>query len=260
MLQTRITIAEKETIGLAWWRLVLDGSDLAAQLTPGQFLLVRCADLVACYLRRPLYPAPLNEGRLELLLRPDPDPGLAWLSTRQPGDELDVIGPLGQGFPMPDYTRNLLLVSDNQTLSSLLGQMHRAISAGKSVTLLLGGGRAAALYPVDWLPPAVEVQLATLDGSVGHRGPVTALLRDLLRWADMVCAVGSTALYRALKDQVASIRLPGEGGFLYGQVSAGMLPCGVGACLACTVAATDGVRLTCVDGPVFDLMSLDLAE
>ena len=70
-----------------WWRLVLDGPELVTHLIPGQFLLVRCADPFAVYLRRPIFPAPLQKGQLELLLRPEPDPGLAWLSTRQPGDE-----------------------------------------------------------------------------------------------------------------------------------------------------------------------------
>jgi dihydroorotate dehydrogenase electron transfer subunit len=260
VLQTRVIIVERETIGPAWWRLVLDGPELAAQLTPGQFLLVRCADPFTSYLRRPIFPEPLNDGQLELLLRPTPDPGLAWLSTRQVGDELDVIGPLGQGYPLSSYVRNLLLVSDGQALSPLLGQMNRAVQAGLSATLLLGGQRAAALYPLDRLPPAVEVQLATLDGSAGHRGPLTALLPDLLCWADGVCAVGSISLYRALKDQVAAVRLSGEAGFLYGLVVEGLLPCGVGACLACTVPAIDGLRLTCVDGPIFDLMPLDFTE
>ena len=260
MKQTLVTIAQKETIGPAWWRLVLDGPELAAHLTPGQFLLLRCADPFTTYLRRPIFPAPLEKGQLELLLRPEPDPGLAWLSTRQPGDELDVIGPLGRGFPTPEQARNLLLVSDGQALSPLLGRMNRAVAAGLAVTLLLGGQRAAALYPLDRLPPAVEVQLSTLDGSAGHRGPLTALLPDLLRWADAVCAVGSTALYRALKNGVAAVRLPDETGFLYGLVAEGLLPCGVGTCLACTVPAADGWWLACADGPVFDLMTLDLAE
>ena len=109
----------------------------------------------------------------------DPDPGLAWLSARQLGDELDVIGPLGRGFPLVDHTRNLLLISDSQTLDPLLGQMNLAVQAGKSVTLALGGSRTGTLFPVDRLPSAVEVQFATLDGSMGHRGPVSELLPDL---------------------------------------------------------------------------------
>ncbi len=258
MLQTRVTIIAKETIAPAWWQLAIAAPELAPRLQPGQFLLVRCADPFSCYLRRPIFPARLNDEQLSLLIRPDPDPGLAWLSARQPGEVLDVIGPLGQSFPMPAHIRHLLLVANGQAISPLLGQMSLAVQAGISVTLALGGSRGGTLFPVERLPAVVEVQYASLDGSLGRRGLVSDLLPDLLPWADCACAVGSTALYRTLKSQVAQFRLPGEPDFLYGLISGGLLPCGVGACLACTVETLAGPKLRCVDGPVFDLMTVDL--
>lgn len=256
MRQTELIIIDKETIAPAWWRLTLAAQELAPQLLPGQFLLARCADYFTCYLRRPIFPFLLDQDRLGLLLRPGPDLGLAWLAARQPGDKLDVIGPLGAGFPLPDHTGNLVLASDTQSIGPLLGQMRRAMDAGISVTLALGGSRAAALYPLQLLPPAVEVQLATHDGSAGHRGPLTDLLPALLRWADTVCACGTPTLYRLLINQAGQVRLGSETGFLYGLVSDGLLACGVGACLGCTIQTKAGLKLTCLDGPVFDLMDL----
>jgi dihydroorotate dehydrogenase electron transfer subunit len=190
------------------------------------------------------------------LLRPDPDSGLAWLSARQPGDTLDVIGPLGIGFPLPKGTRHLLLVSDTQDIAPLLGQMERALAAGLAVTLALGASRTSRLYPVAALPSAVEFQAATLDGSLGHRGPVTDLLPDLLRWADLACTAGSPALYRTLRRQMEQVRLRAEADFLYGLHTASWLACGVGACMSCQVNTDTGSRLACVDGPVFDLAKL----
>jgi dihydroorotate dehydrogenase electron transfer subunit len=258
VIQTQVTIVEKEIVAPAWWRLTISAPDLSPRLLPGQFLLLRCAGRFTCYLRRPIFPTPLADDGLTLLLRPDPDPGLAWLLTRKPGDKLDVIGPLGAGFPLPDTVRNLLLVSDTQALDPLLGQMRQAIDAGISVTLALGGSQASTLYPVSALPPVVEFQAATLDGSLGHRGPVTDLLPELLTWADSVCAVGSINLYRTLKVQAGKMRLKAETGFLYGLVTHNRLACGVGACLSCVLETEAGLKLTCVDGPVFDLAALDL--
>jgi len=249
---------QKETIAPAWWRLTLAAPEITTRLQPGQYLLLRCADPFICYLRRPIFPIPVDQDHLDLLIRPGPDPGRAWLATRQPEDRLDVIGPLGTGFPFDTHIRNLLLVSDSQAIGPLLGQMERAMASGVSVTLALGGSRAANLYPVGLLPPAVEVHLATRDGSLGQRGPVTDLLPDLLRWADLVCACGSSALYRTLKRQTAQIRLALQAGFLYGPVPDGLLACGVGACLGCILETRSGLKLTCVDGPVFDLMELEL--
>jgi dihydroorotate dehydrogenase electron transfer subunit len=255
VIQTQVTIVAKETIAPAWWQLIISAPDLQS-LLPGQFLLLRCADRFTCYLRRPIFPAPIDDDNLALLLRPVPDPGLAWLLTRMPGDKLDIIGPLGTGFPLLNSVRSLLLVSDGQAINPLLGQMRRAIDTGISVTLALGGSRASTLYPVSALPPVVEFQAATLDGSLGHRGPVTDLLPELLTWADSVCAVGSMNLYRTLKAQTEKVRLRAEAGFLYGLVTNTWLACGVGACLSCALETEAGLRLTCVDGPVFDLVEL----
>lgn len=256
MIQTQITVTGKEAIGPAWWRLALSAPDLSPLLLPGQFLLARCADRFFCYLRRPLFPTQHPDGELTLLVRPAADPGLAWLLARTVGDRLDVHGPLGAGFPLFSYVRNLLLVSDGQWLSPLLGQLERAVAAGLAVTLALGGSRAAALYPAAALPPLVEFQAATLDGSLGHRGPVSDLLPDLLQWADLVCAVGTAGLYRALRSQAKQARLRLERGFLYGLIADRPMACGVGACIGCTVETQAGPKLTCIDGPVFDLAEL----
>ncbi|RPJ55509.1 MAG: hypothetical protein EHM12_12075 [Dehalococcoidia bacterium] len=257
MIQTEVVIVDKATVAPAWWRLTLASPDLSPRLLPGQFLLLRCADRFTCYLRRPIFPAPVGVDHLTLLLQPDPDPGLSWLLTCMPGDRLDVIGPLGVGFPLPGAARNLLLVSDVQAIDPLLGQMSRAIEAGIAVTLALGGSRTSALYPLAALPPVVEFQAATLDGSLGHRGPVTDLLPELLAWADLVCAVGSPGLYRALKIQAEKVRFRIEVDFLYGLVAQHRLACGVGACLSCAIHTETGVKLTCTDVPVFDLTKLD---
>jgi dihydroorotate dehydrogenase electron transfer subunit len=256
-MQIQATIVHRETIAPAWWRLTIAAPALNSPLLPGQFLLLRCADRFTCYLRRPIFPIPKDNHQFDLLLRPDPDPGLAWLATRVPGDALDVLGPLGTGFPLHKGGRNLLLVSDVPVMGPLLGHMERAVAAGMAVTLALGGSRATALYPVAALPPEVEFQAATLDGSLGYRGPVTDLLPELLRWADSVCAVGSTALYRTLRQQMEQIRLRAEPDFLYGLMRDQPIACGVGACLSCALDTKTGLKLTCIDGPVIDLAELN---
>jgi dihydroorotate dehydrogenase electron transfer subunit len=258
--QAEVTIVSKETLVPGWWQLNLVAPDLSSLLVPGQFLLLRCANRFTCYLRRPVFPALVEGKLLALLLQPNPDPGLAWLLTRQPGDTLDVIGPLGTGFPLPKHIKNLLLVGDGQAIEPLLGQMKRAIDAGISVTLALGGSRVSGLYPVTALPPAVEFQAATLDGSLGHRVPVIDLVPDLLNWADMVCAVGSASLYRALQAQSEKIRLRTPAGYLFGLVTPYQMGCGVGACMSCTLETGPGLRLVCTDGPVFDLTLLEFGN
>jgi len=252
-------VRHKETIGPAWWRLTVTVPDLTSPPQPGQFLLLRCGDdWRNGYLRRPLFAAHLANDELTFLLTPQPDPGYAWLLSRQAGDTLDLLGPCGLGFPPLDAIGNLLLVGDGQTVGPLLAQLAVALAQGVSVTLALGGSRAAALYPVAALPPVVEYQAATLDGSLGRRGSVTDLTPVLLPWADAVFAVGSPGLYRTLHRQAGEYRLGLRPGYLYGLLADQLLACGVGACLSCTLATPTGLKLACLDGPVFDLTQLDL--
>ncbi|MCB0208369.1 MAG: hypothetical protein KDJ52_03540 [Anaerolineae bacterium] len=254
----QLTVTRRENLAPAWWQLTLTAPDGPLPLQPGQFLLLRCADAFTCYLRRPIFPQPETDRDFTLLIRPDPDPdpGLAWLAAQQVNDQLDVIGPFGQGFDLSEGVQNLLLISDSPDLAPLPALMTQAVDAGLSVTMALGGRRATTLYPVSALPPVVEFQAATLDGSLGHHGPVTDLLPDLLRWADRVCAVGSAHLYQTLRTQAEQIRFGLSTGFAFGLFTDVPLPCGVGSCLACARHTHAGLQLTCLNGPVFDLGEL----
>lgn len=257
MIQTQATVVQKQTIAPAWWQMELAIPDFSGPFLPGQFWLVRCGDAATYLLRRPVFPLQTGGGHFQILLRPTTDPGLAWLMSRRNGDFLDVIGPLGQGFNLPTGARNLLLVSDGPPLAPLLGVLDTALERGQSVALALGAKRAAALYPLNLLPPAVEFYAATRDGSAGNRGAVVDMLPDVLGWADTLAATGSATLFHALQQQITRVRLINQPGFAGALIAPRLLACGVGACWRCAVPTTAGPRLACTDGPVFDLARLE---
>jgi len=253
MHQTTITLVHKEKIAPAWWQYILSAPTIAPQLTPGQFLQLRCADPFLCYLRRPIFPRAVDAQHLSLLVRPDPDPGLAWLLGCPIGTIFDVIGPLGQGFPLASGVRQVGLISDEPRLSPLLGQLQRALDNELNITLVLGASQAKAIYPTAKLPLSVEIQIVTRDGSLGQKGTVREFVPALLTWADVVYAIGSTALLRYLQQQIVETRFSLTTGFLYGLPPQSLYLCGFGACLGCTVRTQTGLKRPCVDGPVFDL-------
>lgn len=256
MLQTQATVVKKQIIAPAWWQIELAVPDFSGPFAPGQFWLVRCGDAAAYLLRRPVFPLQNVTGHFRILQRPTTDPGLAWLLSRRPGDLLDVIGPLGQGFDLPAGARNLLLVSDGPPLAPLLGLLAKALERGKSVALVLGAKRAAGLYPLTLLPPAVEFYAATRDGSAGQRGAVADLLPELLGWADALAATGSASLFHAIQQRISQARVVNQPGFAHGLIAPRLLACGVGSCWGCAVPTSTGPRLACTDGPVFDLARL----
>jgi dihydroorotate dehydrogenase electron transfer subunit len=257
MKQARATVVERRTLCPALWQVRVTVPDLANTGHPGQFYLAAGPG----YLRHPLFPARLAAGELAFLVKADPDPFAAWLAARAPGDELDLIGPFGHGFDAPASRQRLLLVAESALdVGPLLSLVDLAVADGApAITLLTAATRAAGVFPLRELPPAVELRVATADGSLGQRGDVTTLLSDALPWADRVCAAGSRGLYRSLQTTGAGLRqgLPARG---FAQVLLMDVPlvCGVGACLACAVHGEQGQRLVCIEGPVFDLS--DLAE
>jgi dihydroorotate dehydrogenase electron transfer subunit len=257
MKQARATVVERRTLGPALWQIRVKTPIPAKTGRPGQFYMAAGPG----YLRHPLFPARLAAGELAFLVKADPDPFAAWLAARASGDELDLIGPFGHGFDAPAPGQRLLLVAETALdVGSLLSLVDSAAADGApAITLLTAATRAAGVFPLRELPPAVELRVATADGSLGQRGDVTTLLSDALPWADRVCAAGSRSLYRSLQVASASLRhgLPVRG-FVQVLLMDVPLVCGVGACLACAVQGERGHRLACVEGPVFDLS--DLAE
>jgi dihydroorotate dehydrogenase electron transfer subunit len=254
MAQTDTLVTDVEENG-PFVRVTLAVPALRSGLVPGRFFL---ADLGG-YLRTPLFPASLDAPRLEAggfdVLVPPSHPA----AVLRPGARVGLIGPLGQGFDVPTGTRRLLLVASSTHLPVLLPlSSQKPDSSGKpggSVALLLSASTAVELYPIQLLPPALEVHVVTADGSAGHRGSVLDLFSNLVRWADCVCIADDPALYPALAEAVRDTRV-GLGHRFAQALVAPPMACGVGACQGCAVPVARGTRLACTDGPVFDLLEL----
>jgi dihydroorotate dehydrogenase electron transfer subunit len=231
-------------------RVALAAPAIAPGLAAGRFVL---ADLGG-YLRTPLFPARLpaepEDDSFEMLVPLDHP-----VAALQPGPTVNLIGPLGCGFEVDAAARHLLLVAATAHLPPLLPLTQRGLEQERSVTLLLSTPTAAALYPIQLLPPALEVHIVTTDGSAGHGGSVLDLLPDLACWADCVCIADDPATYPALAEIVRQVRVAPGRRFAQALVTPPMV-CGVGACQGCAVEMRRGIRLACTDGPVFDLLEL----
>jgi dihydroorotate dehydrogenase electron transfer subunit len=207
----------------------------------------------------PLFPALLDQGGFEVLVAPDHP-----ANALQPGTQCRMIGPLGRGYELPDEATHILLVADIPHLPALLPLTRRRPGSversGRSTALLLSATAAEDLYPIHLLPPSLEVQIATADGSVGHAGSVLDLLPDMVGWADCLCIAADPTIYPPMAAIVREARLmpsqaAGRHRFAQALVVPPM-PCGVGACQGCAVSTHRATQLACIDGPVFDLMRL----
>ena len=219
---------------------------------PGQFLHIRVSQSFDFLLRRPLSlcKADVERNRLTVVYRAQGE-GTRRLATRGPGDLIDVLGPLGQGFPIHPQDERVLLIGGGVGVPPLLELAKQLQAAGKSVQSLIGFQTAGQLLLVEELAAYGAVKVMTDDGSAGERGLVTAALAaELCAWADRYYACGPGPMLKAVQ---AAMRSREVRGYLSLEERMG---CGIGICVGCVHAVYRDGRLTnaktCREGPVFD--------
>jgi dihydroorotate dehydrogenase electron transfer subunit len=200
--------------------------------------------------------------------------GTDWFTRLRPGDQIDLLGPLGRPFEVDPRSQHLLLIAGGLGIAGVRMLADEAIRAGRQVTLLFGAASAREVYPSTLLPDEVEYVVATDDGSLGHHGFVTELVPNYEAWADQAFACGPMPMLAALAQLAAGRRgrlgvaklgrrrgagrtdpvgSPAARRKAFLQVSMEQnMGCAVGACLGCVVMSTSGTpQRVCREGPVF---------
>jgi dihydroorotate dehydrogenase electron transfer subunit len=223
---------------------------------PGQFAMLAAAERWGAgaddrpYLPRAFSYARWREGEAWFLLE-DVGPGTNRLCELRAGDGLWALGPLGQGFTAPERDRRALLVGGGVGIAPLaIWQDALGERAAAAPCVLLGFRDRAHAEGAALLENAL---LASDDGSVGHHGLVTDLLRaELDRDANVtVYACGPAPMLEAVRALCAAREVPAQLA-----LEAGMA-CGFGACYGCVAPARKGYLRVCVDGPVVDAAQLE---
>jgi dihydroorotate dehydrogenase electron transfer subunit len=220
---------------------------------PGKFVMLGPLkeDSTDPFLNRPFSIHRLSgPDRLELLIAVV-GRGTTILGSLMPGDRLGLLGPLGNGFTLPEPSRPVVLVAGGLGVAPLFFLAEELCACGVQPRLLYGAGSVDLLVPTDGLQAqGVSVKLATDDGSAGFAGFVSELLaQELLnqeRPDAYSAACGPMDMLRAVTDLARNRGLDLE-------VSLeSRMACGLGACLGCTVFLPTGAgRRICCDGPVF---------
>jgi dihydroorotate dehydrogenase electron transfer subunit len=249
-------------IHLMW----IEAPDIAVAAQPGQFITVRCGDFT---LRRPFSVHQVSSREIALLFKVA-GKGTFWLSQRQTGERIDILGPLGEGFSIEPGARNLLLVAGGIGIAPLVFLIQHA-SSQHQIILIHGASTAAQLYtehrqPTAISPDFIGIQFipVTEDGSLGKKGMATDILPDFLDWADQLYACGPVDMYKAMALTLNPSPLKGEEKSEGEQQSSLKLRkcqvslevrmgCGFGACYSCTINTKKGLKQVCRDGPVFKL-------
>jgi dihydroorotate dehydrogenase electron transfer subunit len=207
--------------------LGLEAPALAALAKPGHFLMAIPPSGVAAATALGIYEASGPRISVMLIIA---GPRTAALAELAPGDRLDVLAPLGNGFFLDELPGRVAIVAGGVGLASVLLAARACVERGVPTELLYGARTETALVDADLFEAAgASVRCATEDGSSGHHGYVTDLVERGER-PDLVLACGPTPMLRAVARKAAELGIPAQ---LSLEETFG---CGVGACWGCTVA------------------------
>ena len=238
MKQTLFTLEHTRQLTADTYELVLSG-DTSAITAPGQFVNI---ELPGKFLRRPISICNWSsEGALMLLVKVVGD-GTKQLVRCVPGTELDVLSGLGNGFDLTQAGEHPILLGGGIGIAPLYGLAQRMLQAGMTPTVGLGfRSQADAFYLEEFGALGCRLMVATEDGSLGTRGFVTDLARNVPE-CDYVLCCGPLPMLKAVH---ALPQLTG------GQFSfEARMGCGFGACVGCSVPTVQGTKRVCKDGPI----------
>jgi len=231
-----------------------------SNILPGQFVSIKCGN--GTYLRRPFSIAYADKNRIELIYKVV-GYGTKWLSEQEKGNKLDILFPLGNGFPIPEFNKDkpvsVILVAGGTgivTLSYLARKLStvRQLVDRERIIIYYGARTEKELIYVNKLRKfCSELKIVTEDGSAGYKGLATDLFADYildkqnLNLLVYVYACGPRKMLQKIYEITKNSNI-----LCYASLEE-VMACGIGACRGCVINTVNGYKTVCKDGPVFKI-------
>ncbi len=249
-------VITQEAIGNGIYSMWLQTTDIGKAARPGQFISVYSKD------RSRMLPRPISicetepEGAVRIVYRVA-GKGTEEFSRLGSGDTLEILGPLGNGFPLERMAegKKTFLIGGGIGIPPMV-ELAKRLPGEKQIVV---GYRDARLFLKEDLEKNGSVYVATENGSYGTAGNVLDCIRENNLEADVIYACGPTPMLRALKAYAQ------EKGIECWLSLEEKMACGIGACLACVCQSKevdDHSRVhnkrVCKEGPVFLSTEIEL--
>lgn len=243
-------VVSQESLLPGIFSMWLEAGKIAKEAVPGQFISMYTKD------KSKLLPRPISlceidkvKGLLRVVYRVTGEgTGTEQFSKMVKGDTVDIMGPLGNGFPLEEGKgKRVLLIGGGIGVPPML-ELAKRLDGEKQLVM----GYRDAQFLTKEFEQNGTLYLATEDGSAGTKGNVMDAIRENALTADIIYACGPSPMLRAIKQYAEENQIA-----CYVSMEERMA-CGVGACLACVCKSTevDGHshvhnKRVCKDGPVF---------
>ena len=233
----------------------IQADEIAGAAVPGQFISVYTKD-AGKLLPRPISLCQVDKekGQLRIVYRVV-GAGTSQFSGYQAGDDIEIMGPLGNGFPLERAVgKKVFLIGGGIGIPPML-ELARQLDCEKQAVL----GYRDVLFLNDEFEKFSDVYVATEDGSAGTKGNVLDAIRENGLKADVIFACGPNPMLRALKAYAEEHEIE-----CWLSLEEKMA-CGIGACLACVCQSKEvdehshvHNKRICKDGPVFLAQEVEL--
>ncbi len=234
MKQSIFTILSNKALTDSVYKMVLSG-DTSAITAPGQFVNIQLSGL---FLRRPISVCDYDGETLTIIYKVV-GKGTEQMSTMAPGESLDILTGLGNGYNLSITGEHPVLLGGGVGVPPMYNLAKKLLEQGKTVSVILGfNTKSEIFYEEEFKALGCDVTVTTVDGSYGKKGFVTDALPETYTH---FCCCGPEpmlkAVYRATKTS--------------GQMSfEERMGCGFGACMGCSCKTLTGNKRICKDGPV----------
>lgn len=244
MINQVVEIQDIQQLNNLYFVLSVHLGSLAGELKPGQFFELKNPQFSHPMLRKPISIYDVQEGCVSFMVK-QLGKGTQQLAMLKAGEELDVLGPLGNTFPVLQGEK-AVLISGGIGYPPLFYLKKHLLQHRKQIYWLHGGRSKDDIFPAD--------EIWTDDGSTGKAGFVTDGLLDYLQShnPDVIYACGPKPMLMTCARIALEHGIP-----LYVSLEEYMA-CGIGVCHGCAVKVkTDNAigvdyKTVCKDGPVFN--------
>ena len=237
MNKSKYKILENKHIAKDVYKMLLEG-DTSAINKPGQFINIEIEEF---YLRRPISVCDYNEKTITIIYK-IMGQGTENMSKLEVGKELDILTGLGNGFDIKTSGDMPLIIGGGVGTPPMYRLCKELIKEGKEPIVILGfNSKDDIFYKEEFEKLGVKVHISTVDGSIGTKGFVTDIMKEIKDFTYFY-ACGPMVMLKAVCDATNA----------QGEVSLEeRMGCGFGACMGCTIKTKEGYKRVCKQGPVF---------
>lgn len=233
--------------------LIVFSPKISRQILPGQFCNIKVSETDFPLLRRPFSICDVEGDKLFFMFDVHGE-GTKILSTKQEGDIIDILGPLGNGFSVSENIDSIIILAGGLGIAPF-PYLIRKYKSSKNIISYIGGKNKDYITSYGM----VNQKFSTDDGSIGFHGSVLQLFESEIKNINaknfIILACGPTAMLKAVKSFCEMNNFNCE------ISTESAMACGFGICQGCPIEKEndDGsFFLVCKDGPVFNIKDVKL--